>query len=191
VDGEIVKYSLSIPQSASLSVMSSAPNGVSLAPHSIYVEAYGGDETAIAQAILTKKNPGCNYNGNTTVTVSDTNSLFSAPYPSYPVSFEVPTPTPILFSVAMQSNRNVPQDAIPQIKAAIIAAFNGEDGKGKARIAGEIFAQRFYAAIGNLGAWALMYSLQLGIDAADQNCVQMRADQIPTIDPSNIAVTFS
>jgi len=91
----------------------------------------------------------------------------------------------------MQNNANVPSNAQALVKQAIIDAFNGTDSLGRARIAGPIFASRFYQGIAALGSWALIYSIQLGIDAANQNSILMRADQIPTISTSNITVAFS
>lgn len=184
-------YLVSIPQTTPLTTMTAAIGGVALLPHSIYIAAYGGDSTAIAKAILTKKNPGCDYNGTTTVSVSDSNPVYSAPYPSYAVTFTVPTPTPILFLISMQANTGVPPNAVALIQAAVIAAFTGADGGQRARIASPIFASRFYAGIAALGPWALIYSIQLGISAALQNTVQVGADQIPTISIGSIAVSFT
>lgn len=184
-------YILNISQTVGSESMVAAIGGIQLAAHSIYVSAYGGNAQDIGTAIFRKKNPGCSMNGSTVVTVQDTNPAYSPPFPSYTVAFQIPTPTPILFNVKMQSNGNVPSNAVAQIKAAITAAFNGTDGGLRARIASPIFASRYYAGIASLGSWALIYSISLGIDAATQNSVLMRIDQIPTISDANITVTFS
>src|SRR6267154_6816292 len=42
-----------------------------LSPHSLYVAVVGGEAQAIGEAIWNKKDVGCDYNGNTTVTVED------------------------------------------------------------------------------------------------------------------------
>lgn len=184
-------YIVSIPQTVASTTITSAPAGVTLVAHSIYVAAYGGAALDVATAIFKKKNPGCSYNGTTTVTVQDTNPAYTPPFPSYSVSFQIPTPTPILFSVMMQNNQNVPANAVALVQAAIISAFDGQDGMGRARIASPIFASRFYAGIAALGSWALIYKIQLGIDAANQDSVLMRGNQIPTVTTSNITVAFS
>lgn len=184
-------YNLNIVQSTLSSVaMTSALGGVRLVANSIYVAAYGGAAADVGAAILRKKNPGCNYNGNTTVSVPDTNPAYSVA-PTYSVTFETPTPTPIKFAISMQSNGGVPSTAPALIKNAIVQAFNGTDGGLRARIATPLFASRFYGGIAALGTWAQIYSIQLGIDAANQNSVLMRMDQIPTVSLSDIAVTFS
>lgn len=184
-------YTVSIPQSFASGELSSAVGGVRLVANSFIAVAYGGNSATIASAILRKKNPGCNYNGNTTVEVPDTSTGYSAPLPTYDVTYLVPTPTPIKFVVSVQNSDSLPDDAIAQVRAAVIAAFTGADGKGKARIAGRIFASRYYAGIGALGDWALLYEILVGIDAPTQRSILMRADQIPTLAASDIAVTFS
>jgi len=184
-------YNLNISQSVSSEAMTAASGGVRLAANSIYVAAYGGAASDIGAAILKKKNPGCNYNGSTSVVVQDTNPAYGTNPPSYTVTFQTPSATPIKFAVAMQASNSAPANAIALIKAAIQAAFTGADGGLKARIAQPIFASRFYAGIAALGPWALIYSIQLGIDAANQNSILMRMDKIPTLALSDITVTFS
>jgi len=184
-------YYVSIPQTVASTTITSSPAGVPLVPHSIYVAVYGGNALDVATAIFRKKNPGASYNGSTTVTVQDTNPAYTPPFPSYSVAFQIPTATPILFSIKMQNNANVPSGAIALVQAAVISAFNGEDGLPRARIAAPIFASRFYASIALLGSWALIYSIKLGIDAANQDSVLMRGDQIPTVTTANITVAFS
>lgn len=143
--------------------VSSSPvtiGGVTLAAKSLYVAAVGGLASDIAEAIWTKKSPGCSYNGNTTVTVYDTS--YSIPQPSYDVSFERPAPLPIIYSVILEDNSQVPADVATLVQDAIIAAFSGSDGGARARIGGKIFASRFYKPIGDLGSWAQIVSIHIG-----------------------------
>ena len=185
-------YSLSITEPTPIpsGLLSCAPGGVRLAKNSIYVSAFGGAAQDIGNAIFRKKNPGCSYNGNTSVTVQDTNAAYSPPYPTYTAKFQVPTPTGIKVAVLMQNNGGVPTTAVAGIQAAILAAFNGTDGGQKARIAGLIIGSRYYAGIAALGNWAIILRVQVGLDAANQDAVRMRADQIPTLSIDDIAVTF-
>ncbi len=140
--------------------------GVTIAANSLYVCVAGGASAAVAQAIWTKKNPGCGYTGNTTVTVYDTNSGYSPPYPSYPVTYETPTAEPICFLVTLKNSTQVPSTATASIQAAINTAFLGEDGGLRARIGSEIFASRFYSGIALLGVWAQIVSVQIGTNAS-------------------------
>jgi hypothetical protein len=99
--------------------------GVTLVANSVYVAVVGGEAAAVARAIWSKKSPGCNYNGNTTVVVSDTNSGYSPPYPSYNVSFEIPADLPIFFVVDLSNNPLIPANALTLIQNAMVAAFAG------------------------------------------------------------------
>ena len=135
--------------------------GVSLAAHSLYVAAVGGTDLDVATAIWTKKSPGCAYNGNTTVTVTDS-AGYNPPYPTYSVTFERPTSLPILVSVNILNSPQVPSNATALIQAAVIAAFAGADGGPRARIGSKLLASRFYAPIAALGSWAQILSIQLG-----------------------------
>lgn len=136
--------------------------GVTLVPNSLYVAVVGGSESDVATAIWSKKAPGCNYNGNTTVVVQDSRSGYSPPFPSYNVTFEIPASLPILYSVKIANNPQVPSNATTLIQNAIIAAFSGADGGTRARIGSTIYASRYYAAIAALGPWAQIVLLQVG-----------------------------
>lgn len=141
--------------------------GVTLNANSLYVCVAGGAAQDIAQTIWVKKNPGCGYTGNTTETVYDSNSGYSPPYPSYPVTFQIPTGEPVAYTVSLLSNAGIPSNAGTLIGAAIQAAFLGEDDLGpRARIGSTIIAGRYYAGIAALGSWAQILSIQLGTDAA-------------------------
>src|SRR6185312_16499588 len=104
-----------------------------------------------AKAMWTKKSPGCGYNGNTTVTVTDDNPVYSPPQPTYEVKFERPEAVTVVFSVTLANTLSVPADALAQIQAAIVIAFAGADGGPRARIGSTLFASRFYAPVANLG----------------------------------------
>jgi hypothetical protein len=162
--------------------------GVSLAPHSIYVAAYGGAAAAIAQAIWTKKMPGCAMNGNTTVTVYDT--TYSAPQPAYPITFQIPTPTDVKFAISIANSAAVPSDAATQVQNAIISAFAGGDGGARAQMGSTIYASRFYAPIAALGPWAQIVLIQIGTTTANANSVTLNINLEPVVSASDITVTF-
>jgi hypothetical protein len=136
--------------------------GVSVAAKSLYVSAVGGIDSDVAQAIWSKKAPGCGYNGNTTVTVFDSNSGYSPPLPSYAVSFERPASLAILFAVVLANNAQIPSNAIAQIQTAIISAFAGADGGTRAQIASTIYSSRYYGPISSLGSWPNVISILVG-----------------------------
>lgn len=136
--------------------------GFTLNPNSIYVAAVGGTDAAVAQALWSKKSPGCGYNGNTTVVVQDTSADYNPPFPSYNVQFERPDSVTVTFVVTLANNASIPANATALIQAAIVAAFAGLDGGPRARIGDTIFASRFYGAVSALGAWAQILTIKLG-----------------------------
>jgi hypothetical protein len=126
------------------------------------VAVVGGTAPAVAQAIFSKKAPGCAYNGNTTQTVTVTEG-YAIPFPTYNVTFEIPASLPILFAVKLANNAQVPSTAATQIQAAIIAAFSGStNGFTRAGIGATVFASVYYAAVAALGPWAKIISIQVG-----------------------------
>lgn len=163
--------------------------GVSLAPNSLYVCVAGGAAADIAQAIFSKKPPGCSYTGSTTVTVVDSSTGYSAPYPSYPVAYTVASDVPIFFSVQILKSAAVPADALLRVQGAIAAAFAGTDNQPKAaRIGAMLLASRFFAGIAALGSWAQIVAISLGRASNTLgNDLQLDIDQIPAYAAANVS----
>jgi hypothetical protein len=145
-----------------ITTSSATVGGVTLAPNSLYVCVAGGSQAAIAQAIWSKKSPGCNYNGNTTVTVLDTSPGYFPPFPSYPVTFQIPSQLQILFSVSLVNSPQVPANAAALVQTAIINAFAGGDGGPIAGIGSSLYASRYYAPVAAIGPWVQIRSIQIG-----------------------------
>jgi len=164
--------------------------GVTVPARSLYVSVTGGASADIAKAIWRKKPPGCGTAGTTTVTVTDDNSGYSIPYPTYNINFTIATPTPVLFDVQIANSPGVPSNAATLIKNAIVAAFAGADGGPRAKIGAKLFASRFYAPIASLGTWAQIVSLKLGTVTADQDDILLDIDLVPTVDVGDIAVSL-
>lgn len=142
--------------------------GVTLAAHSVYVAVSGGDQQAVAEAIWSKKAPGCAYNGNTTVVVQDISPGYSPPYPTYSVVFQIPSGLTIYFNVQLANNPDVPSNVAELVQDAIIDAFAGGDGGPRAHIGQTLYASRFYAPVAALGSWVQIISLEVGsINAQD------------------------
>lgn len=157
IDGVLDAYVVDNPANTPATI-----GGFSLAAHSIYVAAVGGADADVAQAIWTKKPPGCNMNGNTTVTVTGSSSLYVPPLPTWDITFERPPGLPVLFAVKLINNAQIPSDAVTRIQNAIINAFAGGDGGTRARIGSTILAVRFVAPIVALGSWAQIQFIQIG-----------------------------
>jgi Baseplate J-like protein len=139
-------------------------NGVSIAANSIYICVSGGASQAVGTAIWQKKAPGCSYTGSTSVTVVDPNPLYNgSTAPSYTVSFQRPTTIQILFAITIVNSASVPSNATTLIQNAILSAFGGNfSGISKARIASNIQALPYVAAISALGSWAVVSAIDIG-----------------------------
>lgn len=159
-----------------------------LAPHSLYVAAVGGNPTAIATAIWTKKDVGCDYNGNTSIVITDTN--YSPPQPTYTVKYEIPPALPIKFSVDIANSGSLPSGIVALVKAAIIAAFTGADGSTRVRIGSLLLAAKFYPGIVNIGPEVSVLSILLGSATPTLTSQLIGIDQAPTVVDTDIAVNL-
>jgi len=136
--------------------------GVMLPAHSVYVAVSGGAALDVATAIWSKLPPGPTMVGNTTVNVQDTRAPYVSPFPTYAITFQIPTSLPVLFAVQLANGPDVPSDAVTQVQNAIISAFNGEAGFPRAGIGSTIYATRFIAPVALLGSWVRIISLLVG-----------------------------
>ena len=163
---------------------------ITLLAHSIYIAVAGGLDADVANAIWRKVSNGCNYNGNTTVTVQDT-SGYAIPIPTYAISFQRPTDLPFYFAVTVQNLGALSNAAVaPLIQTAIISAFTGGDGGQRARIGSTIFASRFFAAIASVTQLAII-SVTLGTAPAPVGTsLTAGINQKPTLIAANISVAF-
>lgn len=160
-----------------------------VAPHSLYVAVVGGASADIANAIWSKKDVGCDYNGNTSMTVTDT-SGYSVPYPTYTVKYQIPAALPILFAVQIANSPSLPSNIVTLVQNAIVGAFNGTDGGQRARIGSTIFSSRFYAPVALIGPSVSILSILLGPTTATLNSYTVGIDESPTVVASNITVTL-
>ena len=160
-----------------------------LAPHSVCVSVAGGTSSAIAQAIWNKKPPGCNYNGNTSVTVYDNN--YSTPVP-YTVTYLTPTSVPVYFNVNIKNSSLLPANITTLVQNAVIQTFNGLDGSGPAvSIGSTSYSGRYYANINAISPNVNVIEVYLGASASPTTLsVTMGIDQLPTLTASNILVTL-
>lgn len=157
--------------------------------HSVYVAVVGGTDADVANAIWTKKNLGCDMNGNTIVAVTDT-SGYNYPYPTYTITFERPAALPILFAVDIVDDPSLPNDIEQRIKDAIIARFNGVDGTARERIGSYVLASRYYGAVSLTASNVQPLSILVGTVTADQARVDVGIDQQPTISANDIVVNL-
>ncbi|CNJ38680.1 Uncharacterized homolog of phage Mu protein gp47 [Yersinia rohdei] len=158
--------------------------------HSIYIGVYGGEDADVANAILSRKNPGANLNGNTHYSIEDKEN-YSAPYPVYDMQWEKVAPVRIYYKVEIETNENLPSDISSQVKTMVERVFNGEyEGITKARIGARINAGIYYAPVISISPdYVNISSISISIDGlAFTQSVTPGIDQIPTIQQSDIEV---
>ncbi len=134
--------------------------GQTLVANSVYVAVEGGAAADVANAIFTKKPPGCAMNGNTTVAVQDTQPPLVSPYPTYNITFENPAALPILFSATLANGPNVPSNVTALVQQAIVGVFSGIGGT-RPTIGSTIYASDFMPAVMALGSWVKIVSLSI------------------------------
>lgn len=162
----------------------------SVLPHSLYVAAVGGTDSDVANAIFLKKDTGCDYNGNTTVTITDT-SGYNYPYPTYIVKFQRPSSAQIKFVVQIANNALLPSNIVSLVQNAIIARFNGSNGTPRERIGSNIFASNYYGPVSSVSSVVSVISITVAIGAGTPgNSVLIGIDKVPTLQTSDITVTL-
>lgn len=138
---------------------------VYLVPNSIYVAVLGGVASDIANAIFSKKMPGCAYTGDTAVQITMTEG-YSPPYPTYSVAFQTVKKLQVAVAVTILSSPLVPSDAQELVRQAVIDAMNGDDDLPRPKIAAELLASRLFPAIMKLGTWAQIIRVKIGAPTA-------------------------
>ena len=96
-------------------------DGILLVAHSIWVNVQGGDDNAIASAILDAKSAGSNFNGAQSVNVTDP---FSGQ--TIAVLFDRPTEVRILMRVTVRQDATQAIDPNTAVKNSIIRYANGD-----------------------------------------------------------------
>lgn len=163
-----------------------------LKPHSIYVAVIGGSNQDIAEAIYRSLSAGCDYNGNTQITVVDPHT-----HAKEKVTFMRPTLQNVYIKVNV-FDKDLPDDYDTLIKNAVITNFYGQDEQ--IEIAGEavtraimgddIYASRFLPSILNKNISSLL-SVQISLDNQSfSDYVHIKIDKEPYIDESNITVNL-
>ncbi len=160
-----------------------------LLPHSIYVAVVGGADADIAGAIWRKKDVGCDYNGNTSIVVTDT-SGYNYPQPTYTVKFERPSALPVKFAVQLVNDVILPSNIVQLVQDAIVARFNGADGTTRERMGSLVLASRYYGAVVGVAPNVSLVSVLIGASTPTLSQVAVGIDQKPTLSVADISVTL-
>ena len=171
-------------------------NGVTLAPHSIYIAVLGGADAEIAEAIYNSVSGGCDYNGDTSVEYTDpvTGAVET-------ILFERPEGYAFAIEVTVQANASTPSNIVELVQANILADFYGQQypnaGSGtthdttptRVGIGATVYASRFFCPAISAGATQLV-GVQIGPEGGPLgNVVQLTNAQYPSLTADNITVT--
>lgn len=165
--------------------------GVTVNGHSVFISVYGGDDTAIAEAIYRKKDAGCGTDGNTTIIFIDTS--IQNYRGGITNTYRIERPTPLDFSVQVTARKTLttPATIVTDIQNAVLANFNGEAGLDRVRMAAICYASRFFCSLAAVGVQDLV-SVKISVDGGTTwvDEVTVNADQIPVLSADNISVVI-
>ena len=175
LDGVRDVYVIDNPKGQSVQV---GATNYTLKPHSIYVAAVGGDDTAVAEAVLRYAGSGCDFNGNTEITVYD--HSYNDPKPAYQVAFMRPVELSVYFRIKIERGSFV--GAETAIKQAVINAFKG-------RIGANLYAIGYVAPVVKAVPNVHVLDVEIGLSAGSMgNSVSVGIDQTPVVRAENIEV---
>lgn len=166
-------------------------DGYTLSPHSIYVAVIGGDDDDIAEAIYNSVSAGCDYNGNTTVNVTDPNTGAVES-----VTFMRPTQLPLYVKVTIQDDGNLPDGYKAIVQQAVYNNFYGLDttttisGEAILRVImnTDLYASRFLPSILNAGISQLLRVEISSDNSTWVDFVHVPISNEPTLELENIQV---
>lgn len=153
-------------------------NGVTLKAHSIYVSVLGGSDVEIAKALYNSVSGGCDYNGNTSVSIIDevTGAVET-------ILFQRPIKVRINVTVTLRKTALTPADILSKIRKNIILDFYGELENARAGIGADLYASRFYCPVISAGASEL-----LSVTINGKNQLTLRMDQYPSLTEKDITI---
>ena len=166
-------------------------DGYTLSPHSIYVAVIGGADDDIAKAIYSSVSAGCDYNGNTTVNVTDPNTGAVEA-----VTFMRPTQLPLYVKVTLQDDGNLPDGYKAIVQRAVYNNFYGLDtsttisGEAILRVImnTDLYASRFLPSILNAGISQLLRVEISSDNSTWVDFIHVPISNEPTLELENIQV---
>ena len=164
-------------------------DGVNINAHSIYCCVDGGNADDVAQALFSRKSPGCGYTGNTKVNVTD--SIANA---TYEVSFDFATQVPIYASITVSTGTAAAPDLEATIKQAFIDYSNGNiEGFSGFKVGGDISAFEIAAGIGAAVTGIVVQDLKIGTISGNLSTAEIpiNINQVAQFSIENITVTIN
>lgn len=154
--------------------------------NSILISVVGGTDYDIAWQALVKAGTGCSFNGNTEVTVYDTDT-FPVDAPDYDVKFLRPSTVAVKYRVKVEDIAAMSFEDEQAIKNSILNAL--KTGKTRARIAQNIRAAQYIPVVISATELSIV-DLEISIDNGTTwvNASQLGVDQFPNTTAFDITV---
>lgn len=184
-DGVIAVYAVDNKKNISETI-----DNYTLTPHSIFVSVIGGENENIAKAIYNNLSAGCDYNGNTSVDI--TNEYSGA---VETVKFYRPDVFNIFVKVQIQNSASLQNDYENIVKQAVYNNFYGLDSTKinnepllRLKMNDDLYSSRFTPSILNAGITNVL-TVQLSLDGSEWvNNIHIPITANPTLDLNNIII---
>lgn len=184
-DGVIAVYAVDNKKNISETI-----DNYTLTPHSIFVSVIGGENEDIAKAIYNNLSAGCDYNGNTSVDI--TNEYSGA---VETVKFYRPDVFNIYVKVQIQNSSSLQNDYENIVKQAVYNNFYGLDSTKinnepllRLKMNDDLYSSRFTPSILNAGITNVL-TVQLSLDGSEWvNNIHIPITANPTLDLNNIII---
>lgn len=184
-DGVIAVYAVDNKKNISETI-----DNYTLTPHSVFVSVIGGENEDIAKAIYNNLSAGCDYNGNTSVDI--TNEYSGA---VETVKFYRPDVFNIYVKVQIQNSASLQNDYENIVKQAVYNNFYGLDSTKinnepllRLKMNDDLYSSRFTPSILNAGITNVL-TVQLSLDGSEWvNNIHIPITANPTLDLNNIII---
>ena len=184
-DGVIAVYAVDNKKNISETI-----DNYTLTPHSIFVSVIGGENEDIAKAIYNNLSAGCDYNGNTSVDI--TNEYSGA---VETVKFYRPDVFNIFVKVQIQNSASLQNDYENIVKQTVYNNFYGLDNTKinnepllRLKMNDDLYSSRFTPSILNAGITNVL-TVQLSLDGSEWvNNIHIPITANPTLDLNNIII---
>ena len=184
-DGVIAVYAVDNKKNISETI-----DNYTLTPHSVFVSVIGGENADIAKAIYNNLSAGCDYNGNTSVDI--TNEYSGA---VETVKFYRPDAFNIFVKVQIQNSASLQNDYENIVKQAVYNNFYGLDSTKinnepllRLKMNDDLYSSRFTPSILNAGITNVL-TVQLSLDGSEWvNNIHIPITANPTLDLNNIII---
>ena len=184
-DGVIAVYAVDNKKNISETI-----DNYTLTSHSIFVSVIGGENEDIAKAIYNNLSAGCDYNGNTSVDI--TNEYSGA---VETVKFYRPDVFNIYVKVQIQNSASLQNDYENIVKQSVYNNFYGLDSTKinnepllRLKMNDDLYSSRFTPSILNAGITNVL-TVQLSLDGLEWvNNIHIPITANPTLDLNNIII---